>query len=479
MNGGAAAPGTAAGHPAGGALDGARILVVDDDAAQCDLLADFLAELGAEVLRAGDGRGALALVERELPDLVISDVRMPGLSGGDLLSEVKRANPEVEVVLVTAYGTVRDAVAALRAGAADYLLKPLELDAVEHVARRALERRHLEREVRELRRRLGRVESLPGIVTAGGAMAEALSTVARAAPTEAPVLILGESGTGKELVARALHAASRRAGGAFVAVNGASLAPTLVESELFGHERGAFTGADRLRRGRFEAAHGGTLFLDEVGDLPPEVQVKLLRVLQERRLERVGGDAPVAADVRVVAATHRDLLARVRDGRFREDLYYRIAVVTVDLPPLRRRRADVPLLVEHFRAKHGGDGVAFTRRALDRLVAYDYPGNVRELENVVQRALVLARGPLVGEGDLPPALRGAPDDGPGLAAAAADGSLPLPQRVAALERSALAAALADADGNQCRAAERLGLSERALRYKLRKYGLKTPREALR
>jgi two-component system NtrC family response regulator len=454
-------------------IAGARIVVADDEAAQRDLLADFLADLGAEVRRAADGREALAEVVRAGPDLVLTDVRMPGLSGAELLAEVKRANPEVEVVLVTAYGAVRDAVAALQAGAADYLLKPLDLAEVEHVVRRALERRTLERENRELRRRLGEVESFPGIITTGGAMAEALSTVARAAPTQAPVLILGESGTGKELVARALHAASPRSRRPFVAVHGASLSPALVESELFGHERGAFTGADRLRRGRFEAADGGTLFLDEVGDLPPAVQVKLLRVLQERRLERVGASEAIAVDARIVAATHQDLPSLVRAGRFREDLYYRIAVVIVDLPPLRRRRSDVPLLVEHFRAKHAGgaEPPAFSREAMDLLLAYDYPGNVRELENVVQRALVLARGPQVTSTDLPPAVRGARHEGRD---GWLDETLPLPERVAALERSAITAALADAAGNQTRAAARLGISERMLRYKLDKHGLKGP-----
>jgi two-component system NtrC family response regulator len=460
----------------------ARILVADDEAGQRDLLADLLADLGADVRRAANGSEALAEVVRDPPDLVLTDVRMPGVSGAELLAEVKRANPQVEVVLVTAYGDVRDAVAALRAGAADYLLKPLDLDEVECVVRRALERRTLERENRELRRRLGEVESLPGIVTVGGAMAEALSTVARAAPSEAPVLILGESGTGKELIARALHGASRRTRGPFVALHGASLAPALVESELFGHERGAFTGADRLRRGRFEAADGGTLFLDEVGDLPPEVQVKLLRILQERRLERVGSSETIEVDVRIVAATHHDLPRRVRDGLFREDLYYRIAVVVVDLPPLRRRRADVPLLVEHFREKHGaGSGrrskaggagsepPAFSREAMDLLVAYDYPGNVRELENVVHRALVLTRGPLVTTADLPPAVRGTPSEGGN---GFLDETVPLPARVEALERSAIARALAAAGGNQSGAAQDLGISERMLRYKLDKYGLR-------
>ncbi|HSM14746.1 MAG TPA: sigma-54 dependent transcriptional regulator, partial [Thermoanaerobaculia bacterium] len=377
-------------------------------------------------------------------------------------------NPEIRTVVVTAYGTVEGAVACLKDGACDYLLKPLDLDEVEQVARRALEERHLRRENRELRRRLGEIESVPGIVTAGGPMAEVLSAVARVARSSVSVLLLGESGTGKELVARAIHAASARAARPFVAVSAAALSPTLLESELFGHERGAFTGADRARVGRFEAASGGTLFLDEIGDLPAEVQVKLLRVLQERTIERLGSNRPVPVDVRFLSATHRDLAAEVASGRFREDLYYRLAVVTIELPPLRRRRSDIPLLVEHFVEKHaaaaGGTARALSREAMDVLMAYAFPGNVRELENVVQRCMVMARGSLITVDDLPSTLReaargeGDPDD-PGAT---------LPERIAALERRAIDRALAAEQGNQTRAALRLGISERALRYKLAK-----------
>jgi DNA-binding NtrC family response regulator len=435
-----------------------------------------LRELEAEVLEAGSGRQALDLVRRALPDVVLTDVRMPEMSGGELLRAVKQGNPEIEVVIVTAYATVPDAVASLHDGAADYLLKPLDLDEVEHAVRRAVERRHLKRENRELRRRLGELESLPGIVTAGGAMAEVLSTVARAAPTAVPVLILGESGTGKELVARALHAASGRAAGPFVAVNGASLSPTLLESELFGHERGAFTGAERARKGRFELASGGTFFLDEVGDLPPEVQVKLLRVLQEGTIERVGSAEPIAVDVRVVAATHRDLPAEVAAGRFREDLYYRLAVVALEIPPLRRRRGDIPLLAEHFLAKHAaGVSKQLSREAMDLLVSYDYPGNVRQLENIVQRSLVLARGELITTADLPAAVTGRAAESDGRWTSPGEDA-PLPLRVAALERAAIEKALALEDGHQTRAASRLGISERALRYKMRKLGLRCARE---
>ena len=450
-------------------IDG-RVLVVEDDASQRQMLADFLRDLGLEVVEASEGHEALDRFQKGPFDLVISDLRMPEMDGQELLQQIKALNPEVGVVLVTAYGTVQGAVATLKSGASDYLLKPLELDEVEHVVRRCLEENHMRRENRDLRRRLGEIESLPGIITAGGAMGEALSKVARVAPSEVSILLLGESGTGKELVARAIHAASRRAEGPFVAVNAAALSTTLLESELFGHERGAFTGADRARIGRLESAAGGTLFLDEIGDLPNEMQVKLLRVLQERTIERVGSNRAVPVDVRVVAATHHDLLATVGSGDFREDLYYRLAVVSIDLPPLRARRTDIPLLVEHFLSKHartaGVDPKSFSREAMDLLVRYSFPGNVRELENVVQRALVLSRGDLITVDDLPRTVLGAVDE-PGHLEQGSDTSLP--GRIAALEAAAIDEALALEDGNQSRAARRLGISERALRYKRAKY----------
>jgi two-component system NtrC family response regulator len=448
----------------------ARILVVEDDPSQRELLIGFLRDLGARVEEAGDGRVALEIVRRESVDIVVTDLRIPELDGHALLKEIREINPEISTIVVTAYGTVEGAVACLKDGAFHYLLKPLDLEEVECVVRKALESHHLLRENRELKRRLGRIESVPGIVTGGGAMAEVLSTVSRVAPSTVPVLLLGESGTGKELIARAIHAAGPRADKPFVAVNGAALSPTLLESELFGHERGAFTGAERARQGRFEAASGGTLFLDEIGDLAGEVQVKLLRVLQERMVERVGSQTPIAVDVRFIAATHRDLTADVGAGRFREDLYYRLAVVAIEIPPLRQRRADIPLLVDHFVAKHaddaGGGAKTFSREALDLLVRYDFPGNVRELENVVQRCQVLARGEQITTDDLPASVLGSSGETP---AGELDPGASLPARVAALEREAIEEMLVAENGNQSRAAARLGISERALRYKLAKY----------
>ena len=448
----------------------ARILVVEDDPSQREMLAGFLRDLGAEVEEAGDGRAALETVRRHSLDVVITDLRIPELDGQELAKEIHAVNPELGTIIVTAYGTVEGAVASLKAGAFHYLLKPLDLEELEHVVRQALEKRHLLRENRELKQRLGKIESVPGIVTAGGPMAEVLSTVARVATSTVPVLLIGESGTGKELLARAIHAAGPRSAGPFIAVNGAALSQTLLESELFGHERGAFTGADRARAGRFEVASGGTLFLDEIGDLPPEVQVKLLRVLQERTIERVGSQTPIQVDARFVAATHRDLMAEVEAQRFREDLYYRLAVVSIEIPPLRRRRGDIPVLVDHFLVKHAdeADGVrkTFSREAMDLLVRYDFPGNVRELENVVQRCLVLSRGEQIGTDDLPPSLLGLAEQQHANPRGAATS---LPARVAALEQEAIKEALAAKGGNQSRAAAQLGISERALRYKLAKY----------
>lgn len=444
-----------------------RVLVVDDEPAQRELLAGFLAKHGYEVVTAADGRSAVARFEQEPFDVVLLDQKMPDLSGLEVLAQVRRRSPETGVLMMTAYGTIETAVQAIKAGAADYLQKPLQLDELLHRLRQACERRQLLTENRELRAALAERHRIEGIIGESGPMQEVLSLVRRVAPTDATVLIRGESGTGKELIARAIHFASPRARGPLVKVNCAALPETLLESELFGHERGAFTGATATRRGRFELADGGTLFLDEIGDLPPHLQVKLLRVLQEREFERVGSSRSLRVDVRVLAATHRDLEALLRAGRFREDLYYRINVVTITLPPLRERREDLPLLIDHFVAKfaarNGKVIHGLTREAREALLRYDYPGNVRELENLIERAVVLTRDEVIGLRDLPLTLHEPAPEPPapgGLAAA-----------VEALERRMIREALDRAGSVQTRAAELLGISERALRYKLRKYGL--------
>jgi DNA-binding NtrC family response regulator len=448
-----------------------RILIVDDEAAQREMAGGFLRKQGFEVALAGGGAEALEELRREPVDLLLTDHRMPGMSGLDLLAEARRLNPELPVVVMTAYGSIESAVAAMKAGAYDYLTKPIDLDALLHLVRKAHERQRLLVENRELKERLRGRYRLEGIVAESGKMQEVLSIVHRVAASTATVLIRGESGTGKELIARAIHYQSPRAQGALVKVNCAALPETLLESEMFGHVRGAFTGAMADKPGRFEAAHGGTIFLDEVGDISPAVQAKLLRVLQEREFERVGSNRPVKVDVRVVAATNHDLEAAVQEKRFREDLYFRLNVVPIHLPPLRERREDILPMAEVFLKKYAAENSkairGLTREARHALLTYDYPGNVRELENAIERAVILARGDVIDQEDLPLAFQDA-----------AGGAAPpvppdsLPARLEALERELIQDALARADGVQTRAAELLGIGERALRYKLRKLGLK-------
>ncbi len=446
----------------------ARILVVDDEAAQRESLGGFLVKQGFDVVLAADGETALRILQGAVVDVMLTDVRMPGLDGVELLRRARELNPLLEVVVMTAFGTIADAVEAMRTGAASYLTKPVDLDEILLQLQAALERRNLVSEVRHLRRQAAASHSFAGIVATSAAMVAALELAARVASTDATVLVRGESGTGKELVARALHQASGRRNGPFVAVNCAAITPTLLESELFGHEKGAFTGAEKARAGRFEAAHGGTLFLDEIGDLTPELQVKLLRVLQERTFERVGSNRPQQTDARIVAATHRDLEQLVADGAFRQDLYYRLDVVSIRLPALRERRGDIPVLIDHFRRKAAAQYLrpveSISREAMDLLVKHDYPGNVRELENLVTRMVVLARGPVATLADLPGGIAGA------VAPRAATFGGDLPGHLEEIEKRIVREALDAAQGNQSQAARAVGLSERNLRYKLRKWG---------
>lgn len=448
-------------------MDRFRILVVDDEPAQLELLSGFLAKQGFETLLAQGATEALEIFRRESIDLVLSDQKMPDMSGLDLVKAVRAINPEASVIVITAYGTVDTAVAAIKSGAADYLTKPVNLDELLYRVEQVRERHRLLSENRELRETLQMHQRIEGIIGEGDRMLEVFSLVRRVASSEATVLIRGESGTGKELIAKAIHFGSPRASGPMVRVNCAALPETLLESELFGHEKGAFTGALAARKGRFELADGGTLFLDEIGDLPLPLQAKLLRVLQEREFERLGSSTPVRVNVRILTATHRDLEALLKAGQFREDLYYRLNVVTIALPALRERREDIPLLMDHFvdlfaeknhKTIHG-----FTQEAREMLLRYDYPGNVRELENIVERAVVLTRDDVIGRGDLPLSTQNvAGDEGKHKS---------LPAAVEAVERKMIADALARSGGIQTRAAELLGVSERALRYKLNKYGL--------
>ena len=454
-------------------MKGLTLLVADDDRPQRDMLADSLEMDGYSVLRAADGLEALAALKSDSVDLLLCDLRMPGLDGLELLAEARRLNPLLPAIVTTAYGSVETAVEAMQLGAANFLTKPVDLTALRVLVERALEHKRLQEEVRELRGRLGETD-FGDVVARAPEMREVLGLVARVADSRASVLVLGESGTGKEVVARALHEASARRDRPFVAVNIAAIPDTLLESELFGHEKGAFTGAVAARAGRFERADGGTLFIDEIGDLPLHGQVRLLRVLQEGTVERVGGSGDIATDVRVIAATHRDLDRAVAEGEFREDLFYRLNVVRIVIPPLRRRKADIPPLVELFLARaarlNGKAVEGIDPAALDRLMKHDWPGNVRELENAVEHAVVLARGSRIVERDLPDLVLGRRRSDGEASFPGDDPALPLTERVELFERHFVRRALEEAGGNKTEAARRLGLSDKNIRDRLKRWG---------
>jgi DNA-binding NtrC family response regulator len=450
-------------------MDALRIVVVDDEPLQRELIGGFLKKQGHEVFLAASGSEAVTRVRGTRVDLVLSDFKMPGMSGLEVLQAVKAVNPEIPFILMTAYGTVETAVLAMKEGATDYLTKPLDLDELLLRIARASEQVRLRSAVRDLQAHLVERHRLEGIIGESGRMQEVLALVERVAPSDATVLIRGESGTGKELIARAIHFNSRRAAGPLVTLNCAALPEQLLESELFGHEKGAFTGAVVLRKGRFEQADSGSMFLDEIGDLSPTLQVKLLRVLQERQFERLGSTTTLSVNVRILAATHRDLEQAMREGTFRDDLYYRLNVVTIQIPPLRERREDIPPLLDHFLRKFAEKNrrqvTGLTAGARDALLKYDYPGNVRELENIVERAVLLCRGQVIDVEDLPVALR------PGDRRLEEPEPRALPDILASIERQAIRVALERHGGVQTQAAAELGISERVLRYKMKKYGL--------
>lgn len=451
-----------------------ELLVVEDERAQREMLAGFLRKEGHQVAEAQDGTTALELIRSCSFDAVILDQKMPGLSGIQVLEEAKKIQPELDVLMVTAYGTIDSAVDAMKKGAFDYITKPIDLDELLMALERISERQILIRENQILRERLGERGVDPGrLIYKSPKMAEVVNLAGRVAGSKAAVLLLGESGTGKELLARLIHSLSPRAHRPLVTVNCAALPESLLESELFGHERGAFTGAIQRRTGVFEQADGGTLFLDEIGDLSPTVQVKLLRFLQEGEFQRLGGSGTLRSDVRIISATHKDLEACIKQGSFREDLFYRLNVVKIQIPPLRERREDIRPLVEHFverYARENGKKIeGLSKEALDLLVRYDYPGNVRELENIVERAVVIARGSVIQSEDLPFNLR--PTREP--SQEYVPGKAGLRAAVEALEKRLIEKAMAEANSNQTKAARLLGLSERMLRYKLKKYGLKS------
>lgn len=438
-----------------------KILVVDDDALQRRLLTGFLKKKGYDVADAADGREALAYFNQQPVDLVILDHRMPGLDGDAVLAEMKRLTPLVRAVMITAYGTVTTAVEVMKLGADDVLEKPVDLTALLEKIQRIEQGLAVAEDAADVAETVDRRDLPINLVGSGPAMQEVISLVHRVAPTPWTVLISGETGTGKELIARLVHLLGPSSDGPFVEVNCGAIPENLFESELFGHEKGAFTGAAGTRRGRFELAVGGTLFLDEIGELPPSLQPKLLRALQEKRFCRVGGEREIEADVRVVAATNRDLRQLTTEGRFREDLYYRLNVFDIPLPPLRERKEDIPDLVDFFLRRYADRPVRFDPEALMTLSRYAFPGNVRELEHIVQRAVTLVRGNRIRERDLPPEIR--------FHQAAHQGTLA--ERLDAVEREMIQTALEKHDGVQTRAAESLGISERVLRYKMKKHGV--------
>ncbi|MGP8051058.1 MAG: sigma-54-dependent transcriptional regulator [Desulfobaccales bacterium] len=452
------------------------ILVVDDEINYLTVMEALLGGEGYEVLTAPSAPEALKVADAADLDLVLTDMKMPKMSGIELLEELRRLYPDLPVIIMTAFGTVELAVTAMKKGAFDYILKPFKNEGILATIAKALEHRHLLLANRLLYQDLDKKYGFPNIVGESRVMAEILALVKRVATSKATVLVTGESGTGKELIARATHQCSNRAQRPFISVNCAALTETLLESELFGHERGAFTHAVAMRKGRFELADGGTLFLDEVAEMSQALQVKLLRVLQEMEFERVGGNRSIKVDVRVVAASNRDLKEEVEAGRFREDLFYRLNVVHLHISPLRQRPEDIPLLAVHFIKKYAQENtrgkIRLTPEALKLLVQYPWPGNVRELENVMERAVILCANNLI-----------TPEDLPGEMAPAAGGKLdidhfvplhtPLPEALEAIEEQMIRRALEQSGQVQVRAAEMLGITKSLLQYKLKKYHLTT------
>lgn len=455
-------------------MEKARILIAEDEQTQRDLLSGFLQKEGFSVIAVSNGKEVLRSLDQNFIDLILLDYKMPELDGFHTLQEVRRLYPDLPVVMMTAYGSVETAVASMKAGALDYLTKPIDLDELLLIFQKALERSKLVQENRDLRARLQERYSLGNIVYGSPGMEEVMGLVSRVAPSQATVLITGESGTGKELIANALHHASPRSGHPLVKVNCAALPEPLLESELFGHEKGAFTGALQRRIGRFEEADGGTVFLDEIGDLTPGTQVKLLRILQEKEFQRLGSNATLKTDVRVLTATHRNLEEARTKGLFREDLYYRLNVISIHLPPLRERREDIPLLIDHFLKKFSKENqkaiTDLSKEARGLLLRYPYPGNIRELENLMERAVVLCRGDIITTQDLPFHLReGRSEKMEGLTPKEKG----LTETLEEVEKEMILKALQQQGGIQTKAAESLGVSERVLRYKIKKYGIRS------
>ena len=439
-----------------------QILIVDDEQMQRDMLAGFLEKRGYDILTASGGREALDLFEREPVQLVLIDHRMDDMNGDEVLRRMREQSPLVRAIMITAFANVQTAVRVMQLGADDFLEKPVDLTKLLEKIEKIEIDVSVHAEADEVEEVVEDLELPVALIGSSRSMKEVLSLIHRVAPTEWNVLVTGETGTGKELVARLIHFAGAHRDGPFIPVNCAAVPENLFEAELFGHEKGAFTDAASQRRGRFEQASGGTLFLDEIGEVPLQMQAKLLRTLQDKKISRLGGDVDISVNVRVVTATNRELKTLIEQGEFREDLYYRLNVFEIPIPPLRDRREDITLLCEHFFEKHGSGGPRLAPETLAQLVKYDFPGNVRELEHLIQRLVTLTRGNLIKLMDLPPEIRQRESNG-GL----------LSERLARVERDMLLSALQECDGVQTRAAESLGISERVLRYKMKKAGIKS------
>lgn len=454
-------------------MEKAKVLIAEDEEAQRDLLRGFLKKEGYAVEAVSNGREALEKLKADFFDIVLIDYKMPELDGLQTLRQIRGRFPDLPVVMMTAYGTVETAVASMKEGALDYLTKPIDLDELLLIFRKVLERSSLIKENRELKAKLQERYTFQNIIYGSPKMEDVMGLVARVAPSQATVLVRGESGTGKELIANAIHYASSRSEKPFVKVSCSAIPETLLESELFGHEKGAFTGAIQRRIGRFEEADGGTIFLDEIGDLSPSTQVKLLRILQEKEFQRLGSNLSLKIDVRVITATHRHLEEAMKKGLFREDLYYRLNVISIHLPPLRERKEDVPFLIDYFLKKYSEANqkkiLDLSREARTLLLRYPYPGNVRELENLIERAVVLCRGEIITTQDLPFHLH---EEKSEKLWERSDIGKKLPESLEEIERDMIIKALHQHQGVQTRAAESLGISERVLRYKIKKYGIR-------